>query len=111
MIKRLKIVLFSGFRQFQANLANATATLRSRASIKSEDDQPPPYEAQISPQIAQQSPPPYHVAIAMVEDHAQDDLEQDQDLDQIEQDPENDETDSKINFAAKKVARLSSVKK
>ena len=26
---------------------------------------PPPYEAQISPDLAQQSPPPYHVAIAI----------------------------------------------
>lgn len=49
---------FAGFRQFQANIANATATLRSRTSIKSEDDLPPPYEAQI------ESPPPYHVAIS-----------------------------------------------
>ena len=60
----LKVFLLQipGFRQFQANIS---ATLRSRASIKSEDDLPPPYEAQISPELAQQSPPPYHVAIAI----------------------------------------------
>ena len=106
--------IFSGFRQFQANIANATATLRSRASIKSEDDLPPPYEAQISQDLAaaQQSPPPYHIAIEMT-DETQDDHEHlddnipmssgshDEDLE------DNDETDSKVNFAAKKVVRLS----
>ena len=58
------MIFFSilGYRQFQANIS---ATLRSRTSIKSEDDLPPPYEAQISPDLAQQSPPPYHVAKAI----------------------------------------------
>ncbi len=102
------LVLFLGFRQFQANLANATATLRSRASIKSEDDLPPPYEAQISPE-AQQSPPPYHIAIAMNDD-------EEGDPDDIASFPvadyDDDETDSKVNFAAKKVVvRLSKVNK
>merc|ERR1712083_136933 len=91
----------NGFRQFQVNLANATATLRSRTSIKSEDDLPPPYEAQVSPELAQQSPPPYHVAISMEDDEADDEDQEDPDVHASNQtlpngeddDYDNDETD------------------
>jgi len=109
----------NGFRQFQANLANVSATLRSRASIKSEDDLPPPYEAQISPDRAQQlqqSPPPYHVAIAIeMTNEENSDNNHDQNPDNMNSDSnypssshedseaDHDETDSKVNFAAKKV--------
>merc|ERR1712008_270935 len=104
----------NGFRQFQANLANVSATLRSRASIKSEDDLPPPYEAQISPDRAQQSPPPYHVAIAIeMTNEENSDNNHDQNPDNMNSDSnypsssheedseaDHDETDSKVNFAA-----------
>ena len=90
--------------------------MRSRTSIKSEDDLPPPYEAQVSPELAQQSPPPYHVAISMEDDEADDD--DDQEGPDVAsnvpngEDDDNDETDSKVNFAKKKVVvRLSKVNK
>ena len=97
-------------RQFHANLSNATATLRSRTSLKSEDDLPPPYDSEelsaqnTTPSEAtstgdQQSPPPYHVAISMSE----------VELNQPVPDSE-DETDSKVNLTAKKVmAKLTKV--
>ena len=107
----------NGFRQFQANIS---ATLRSRTSIKSEDDLPPPYEAQISPDLAQQSPPPYHVTIA-VEMTSEENLDNTNHPENANSDSDypssshedseidHDETDSKINFAAKKVpVRVSS---
>lgn len=55
-----------GIRYFQAPVISST--LRSRASIKSEDDRPPPYEEQVQDESVhhQQSPPPYHVAIKML---------------------------------------------
>ena len=100
-------------------MANVSATLRSRASIKSEDDLPPPYEAQISPDRAQQlqqSPPPYHVAIAIeMTNEENSDNNHDQNPDNMNSDSnypnssredseaDHDETDSKVNFAAKKV--------
>ena len=103
--------LTAGMRQFHANLSNATATLRSRTSLKSEDDLPPPYDSEeLSAQTTttpseaasageQQSPPPYHVAISMSEvelNHPVPDSE--------------DETDSKVNLTAKKVmAKLTKV--
>ena len=82
--------------------------MRSRTSIKSEDDLPPPYEAQVNPELAQQSPPPYHVAISMVD---QENIqENDENIEACGDDQ--DETDSKVNFAKKKiVVRLSKVNK
>merc|ERR1712008_633721 len=101
----------NGFRQFQANLANVSATLRSRASIKSEDDLPPPYEAQISTDLDQQSPPPYHVAIAieMTGDENSENTNYPENSNSDSNYPssshedsevDHDETDSKVNFAA-----------
>ena len=105
-----------GLRQFHANLTNVSATLRSRSSLKSEDDLPPPYDSEevtspsTEPPIAsstedaesQQSPPPYHVAISMSE------VELHQEEVQI---PDSeDEPDSKVNLTAKRVmAKLTRV--
>ena len=104
-----------GLRQFHANLTNVSATLRSRSSLKSEDDLPPPYgsEELTSPSAeqpplastgedaeSQQSPPPYHVAISMseVELHQEDVTDSE------------DEPDSKVNLTAKRVmAKLTRV--
>ena len=101
----IRVHLSVGMRQFHANLSNATATLRSRTSLKSEDDLPPPYDSEeltttqaTSPSEAtgvQQSPPPYHVAISMSE----------VELHQTVHDSE-DETDSKVNLTAKVMAKL-----
>ena len=104
-----------GLRQFHANLTNVSATLRSRSSIKSEDDLPPPYgsEELTSPSAeqpplastgedaeSQQSPPPYHVAISMSE----------VELHQEEVTDSEDEPDSKVNLTAKRVmAKLTRV--
>ena len=102
---------FLGIRQF-------SATLRSRISLKSEDDLPPPYDAEAFGATNQDneneeaSPPPYHVAITMTSENAtqpqvlsdeeggEEDVEDDDD---DEQEISADETDSKVNFAAKKV--------
>merc|ERR1711976_1087551 len=99
--------LAGGLRQFHANLTNASATLRSRTSLKSEDDLPPPYDSEelatspsADPQApptedteSQQSPPPYHVAISMSEvELPQEDIPESED-----------ETDSKVNLTAKRM--------
>ena len=101
---------FSGIRQF-------SATLRSRISLKSEDDLPPPYDEEafaqeIGQDIEQQSPPPYHVAISMNSENSPEincQNQNDQDENEIDEDLEisADETDSKVNFAAKKKAKSS----
>lgn len=86
-------------------------------SIKSEDDLPPPYNAEEfaqvgnSNEIIEQSPPPYHVAIAMVEDHEGNDEDIEEVTVNYEDDDDADETDSRVNFAAKKVAAVVRLKK
>lgn len=106
--------LLNGIRQF-------SATLRSRISLKSEDDLPPPYDAEAFGITTNQdneneeaSPPPYHVAITMTSENAtqpqvltdeegEEEVEDEDDDDDDEQEISADETDSKVNFAAKKV--------
>lgn len=100
--------LLNGIRQF-------SATLRSRISLKSEDDLPPPYDEEAFGTTTNQdneneeaSPPPYHVAITMTSENATQpqvlsDEEVVEDEDDDEQEISADETDSKVNFAAKKV--------
>ena len=99
-----------GIRQF-------SATLRSRISLKSEDDLPPPYDEEAFAQeidqgIEQQSPPPYHVAISMNSENSpeincQNQNDQDENEDDEDLEISTDETDSKVNFAAKKKAKSS----
>lgn len=91
--------------------------MRSRISLKSEDDLPPPYDEEafaqeIGQDIEQQSPPPYHVAISMNSENSPEincQNQNDQDENEIDEDLEisADETDSKVNFAAKKKAKSS----
>ena len=112
------LIILSGLRQF-------SATLRSRVSLKSEDDLPPPYDSIIGNNEQssteandQQSPPMYHVAISMTsETHnpqqgesntnndnlGDNDSESESDSDDRDEVLDEDETDSKVNFAAKKV--------
>ena len=103
-----------GIRQF-------SATLRSRISLKSEDDLPPPYDAEAFGATNQDneneeaSPPPYHVAITMTsentssqpqvlsDDEEGEEVLEDNDDEDDDQEISADETDSKVNFAAKKV--------
>ena len=96
--------------------------MRSRVSLKSEDDLPPPYDSiianneQSTESNDQQSPPMYHVAISMTsETHNPQQVESnsindnlgdndsESDTDDRDEVLDEDETDSKVNFAAKKV--------
>ena len=109
----LTVLCLSGLRQF-------SATLRSRVSLKSEDDLPPPYDSiianndQSNEANDQQSPPMYHVAISMTsETHNPQQAESNSINDNLEENDsesdtddrvlDEDETDSKVNFAARKV--------
>jgi len=118
LISVVEYCSISGLRQF-------SATLRSRVSLKSEDDLPPPYDSiianneQSTETNDQQSPPMYHVAISMTsETHNPQQVESNfstnDNLENINSESESDtddrdevlvedETDSKVNFAAKKV--------
>jgi len=108
--------LLNGIRQF-------SATLRSRISLKSEDDLPPPYDEEAfgtstmnqDNENEEASPPPYHVAITMTsentssqpqvlsDDEEGEEVLEDNDDEDDDQEISADETDSKVNFAAKKV--------